>query len=197
MWMNPVPPRHSAAKVMATVRLSRYKSCEEVGWRRVVIIKHCRHLECLSSFLLYRIVLLGAHDAQEVGAEPSVAGSNHLLAHLTMVTVSCLFGKMVVSPGVVISSLSSIFLSYCNFFHNYLGSSTDRATSGQSLPAKLSRGSLCGAVGSRCCAATWCGPVLREASWARAGPSCRAVWIAQCCDPGSTPWGTPGTETDN
>lgn len=61
------------------------------------------------------------------------------------------------------------------------------ATSGQSLPAKLSRGSVCGAVGSRCCAATWCGPVLREASWAKADPSCRAVWTAQCCDPGSTP----------
>lgn len=90
------PPHHSAAKVTATVRLSRYNSCEEVGWRRVVIIKHCRHLECLSSFLLYRIVLLGAHGAQEVGAEPSVAGSNHLLAHLTMLTLSCLFGKMVV-----------------------------------------------------------------------------------------------------
>lgn len=30
------------------------------------------------------------------GAEPSVAGSNHLLAHLTMLTLSCLFGKMVV-----------------------------------------------------------------------------------------------------
>lgn len=42
MRMNPAPPPHSAAKVTATVRLSRYNSCEEVGWRRVVIIKHCR-----------------------------------------------------------------------------------------------------------------------------------------------------------
>lgn len=62
------------------------------------------------------------------------------------------------------------------------------------LPAELSCGSVCAAVNLRWRAATWCGPTPLWASWAAADPSCRAAWTARCCDPGSTPWGTPGTK---
>lgn len=60
--------------------------------------------------------------------------------------------------------------------------------------AELSCGSVCAAVNLRWRAATWCGPAPLGASRAAADPSCRAAWTAQCCDPGSIPWGTPGTE---
>lgn len=186
-WIPPSP--HSAAKLVATVYLSRYNSCEEVWCRRVVEL--CRHLQRLSSFPLSQIVLLGSTGGSGGGGrtiscweQPSSCSPRHAY-----------FIRFIREDGALVWSCCPQPLLNLPFILQLL--STGWPTWGQSVPAKLSRGSVCGAVGSCCCAATWCGPVLHGASWAEADPSCRAVWTARCCDPGSTPWGTPGTEADN
>lgn len=47
MKVDLVSPPARAAKAAATVCLSKHNSCEEVWWRRVVIIKHCSALQRL------------------------------------------------------------------------------------------------------------------------------------------------------
>lgn len=196
MKVDPVSPPARAAKAVATVCLSRYNSCEEVWWRRVVIIKHCSYLQRL--FLWPAVLGCPAGGPGGEGRtiscwkQPSSCSPHHPF-FIPFIWEDC---------GLVWSCQQSFLnlhfmlqlLSQLFGIFNSLGHVRPESPC---KAEKLSRGSVCGAVGSRCCAATCCGPVLRGANWAKAGPSCRALWTAQCCDPCSTPWGTPETEANN
>lgn len=169
-----------------------------------MIIKHWRYLRCQSPSSVFgtqgRVSAIlvcpagGVTGAQEERGEPSAAESNYAPFLLTF-----LFSWEDRSE-VLSSSMASLsrFSLYVAVSFKTIQDPRRYRLLGQCPPpsAELSVGSECGAVGSSRGAATWCGPALLGARWAAADPSCRAASTAQCCDPGSTPGGTPGTETD-